>query len=226
MISKSIIKVLGPESEPFVSNFIQNNEQFLKNIKLSTQLNTIGNYVYLVNEGNYSILDNLDAETLFDDYQKQLTYFKETHNTKDFIETNKIIWDGRVNNFGFYWVDLEKEYCVESMVRMQDCGRVNYGNTTLELREQMSNDNKSHMLVVYEKKSGNIKQIKGKQNMKPDKVYWIYLYFLLIESDYKFNQYVPTYKPENDLLISEFSNSLQFAIYSKHPNLNKLNKLT
>jgi hypothetical protein len=226
MISKSIIKVLGPESEPFVHNFIQNNEQFLKNIKLSTQLNTIGNYVYLVDEGNYSIINNIDAKTLFDDYEKLLLDFKKTYNTNNFVETNKIIWDGRVGNYGLYWVDVEKEYCVESMIRMQDCGRVNYGNTTLELREQTSNDNKSHMLVVYEKKSGNIKQIKGKQNMKPDKVYWVYLYFLLIESDYKFNQYVPSYKPENDLLISEFSNTLQFNIYSKHPNLNKLKKLT
>ena len=226
MISKSISKVLGPESEPFVYRFIQDNKQFLKNITLPTQLNTIGNYVYLMDEGNYSILDNIDAETLFKNYKNLVSNFKNTYNTDNFIETNKVIWDGRVNGYGFYWVDLGKEYCIESMIRMQDCGRVNFGNTTLELREQRSKDNISHMIVVYERKSGNIKQIKGKQNTKPDKLYWIYLYFLLVDSGYLFNEYIPTYKPENDLLISEFSNSLQFAIYSKHPNLKRLKKLT
>jgi hypothetical protein len=111
------------------------------------------------------------------------------------------------------------------MIRMEDCGRVNFGNTTLELREQTETNNVSHMILVYEVKSKNIKQIKGKQNTKPMSEYWIYLFKLLMESEYIFNQYVPTYKPENDLLISEFSDSLQLAIYSKHPNLNKSNNL-
>jgi hypothetical protein len=148
MITDSILKVLGPNSVPFVYKFIENNKQFLKKKSLPVQLNTIGNYVYLMDEGNYSIINNIDAKTLFDDYEKLLLDFKKTYNTNNFVETNKIIWDGRVGNYGLYWVDIEKEYCVESMVRMQDCGRVNYGNTTLELREQTSNDNKS----------GNIKQ--------------------------------------------------------------------
>lgn len=226
MIIKSILKVLGPKAVPFVYRFIENNKQFLKRISLPIQLNTIGNYVYLTDKGNYSILDGMNGEMLFETYRNYVTNYKKSYNTDNYIEHNKIIWDGRINGFGYYWIDLEKEFCIESMIRMQDCGRVNYGNTTLELREQKSNNNESHMIVVYEVKTGYIKQIKGKQNTKPKLKYWDYLYKLLMESDYTFNQYIPTYKPENDLLISDLQDSQQFTIYCKHPNLKKIRNLT
>jgi hypothetical protein len=224
--SKSISKVLGPDACEYVQPFITKNIHYLKGINIATQLNVIGNYVSIKNGGDYSILETIDSELLFLEYEKYVLEFKNNYKTNNFQEKNKIIWDGRINNLGFYWVDLEKEYCIESMVRMQDCGRVNFGNTTLELREQTETDNVSHMILVYELKSKNIRQIKGKQNRKPKSEYWIYLHNLLIESEYPFNQYVPTYKPENDLLISELPVSLLSGIYSKHPNLNKLNKLT
>ena len=81
------------------------------------------------------------------------------------------------------------------------------------------------MVVVYEISTGNIKQIKGKQNSKPNEIYREYLYELIMNTDYTFNKYVPTYKPENDLLISELSLNLRTHIYEKYPNLIKLKTL-
>lgn len=225
-VEKSILKVLGPESLPYVEEFLRRNKSQLKEIPLGIQLNTIGNYTHLLHNNDYSRLSTIDWKTLFLDYENYVVYYKQTFNTDNFTETNEVIWDGRVNEMGFYWIDLKTEYSIESMIRMEDCGRVNFGNTTLELREQTKEKNESHMIVVYEINSGNIKQIKGKQNLKPHPEYWKYLYELLINGNYKFNEYVPTYKPENDLLISELPEDLQFTIYGKHPNLKKLKKLT
>jgi purine-nucleoside phosphorylase len=42
-----------------------------------------------------------------------------------------------------------------------------------------------------------------------------------INTDYKVNKYIPTYKPENDLLVSDLEKSLQISIYKKHTNLMK-----
>jgi hypothetical protein len=214
----SIEKVLGPHSNPYVYNFIENNSTFLKNFSLPHQLNIIGNYVHLLGNGEYSCLNKINAESLYDNYTKYVHDFKVTFKKLDYVEHNKIILDNRIDGVGVYWVDLESEFCIESMVRMQDCGRVNYGNTTLELRDHL---NESHMIVVYEKRTGNIKQIKGRRNSKPEEKYWVCLYELLMNIDYHFNQYVPSYKPENDLLISDLPINLQIPIYDRYPNLKK-----
>ena len=111
------------------------------------------------------------------------------------------------------------------MVRMQDCGRVNYGHTTLELRQQFLDRNESHMIVVYDTITNNINQIKGKQSSKPNKKYWEYFYKFLMDNSYCINEYVPTYKSEFDLYVSDFSSHIQNEIYKKYPNLNKIKSL-
>lgn len=218
-LEETIKKVLGPEALPYVHDFLIDDKSKINDKTLPTQLNLIGNYVTLLLNGNYSLLKNTDGEKLIKEYDEYVFNYKKNRDLTPYIEDNKIILDNRIDGVGFYWVDLEKEFCVESMIRMQDCGRVNYGNTTLELRDHL---NESHMIVVYEKDTGNIKQIKGKRNSKPEERYWINLHDLLVNSDYRFNEYTPTYKPENDLLISDLPICLQFNIYSKHPNLKKL----
>jgi hypothetical protein len=218
---KKILKSLGPNAVTHVYDFIKNNNKFLKDISLGSQLNSIGNYVHLKYQGDYSRLNNYNAEYLFTEYEEYVSEFRKKYNTKNFIEKNKIILDNRIDNIGFYWIDIEKEYCIESMIRMEDCGRTNYGSTTLELREQKIDSNESHMIVVYEINSCDIKQIKGKRNEKPHEKYWQRLYDLLVKSDYEFNRYTPSYKPENDLLISDLPINLQIEIYKRHRNLSK-----
>jgi hypothetical protein len=220
---ESIKKVLGVHNVDVIFNLITNsyNVNFVKENGLSITLNLIGNYAELLLNGDYNLLTNKTLDSISDEWNDYHTSYKNSYSTKNYIEKNKIILDNRINGNGFYWVDLEKEFCIESMIRMEDCGRVNCGNTTLELREQCIDYNVSHMVIVYNSKSGDIRQVKGKGNQKPEEHYWIYFYNFLINTDYKINKYIPTYKPEKDLLVSDLEKSLQISIYKKHTNLMK-----
>ena len=116
---------------------------------------------------SYHKLDDINLSDIKNIWESFLNDYKKNYNTSNYIEKNKIILDYRINGIGFYWVDLEKLFCIESMVRMQDCGRVNYNHTTLELRQQFLNRNESHMIVVYDTITNNINQVKGKKSSKP-----------------------------------------------------------
>lgn len=224
-ILNSISKVLGPVDLDIVYNLVYNKKIGISSLDLSTNLNIIGNYTDIFLDGNYSLLENKLLSDIISEWELYLQKYRISYSSKNYIEHNKIILDNRIDGIGFYWVDLEKEFCIESMVRMQDCGRVNYGKTTLELREQLIDSNISHMVVVYELSTGNIRQVKGKSNNKPNKEYWIHYYNLIMNSNYPINEYVPTYKPENDLLISDLDLDLQLCIYNKHSSLKKYNSL-
>ena len=225
MISKSVVKVLGPSATPFVENFLTRNKNFLESKTLSTKLNIIGNYIDLLHEKNYSKLGEIEAEELLSSYNSFLEEYKNKHTTVDYQETNKVILDWRVNGLGMYWVDLQKEFCLESMIRMKDCGRVNYGNTTLELREQLENSNVSHLVIVYERKTGTIKQVKGKSNSKPGEEYYKDFYNFLMNTDYRVSKYIPTYRPENDLKVEELPLNMQLDIQSRFPKLVKIKSI-
>lgn len=213
---KDIKKVLGDSAVRNVSNLLDDN---ISPNSLGNILNIIGNYVDVFLNGDYELLQNITLDEVFSIWKKYYNTKIESYSSLDYVEKNKIIVDYREDGVGFYWVDLEKEFCIESMIRMKDCGRVNYGNTTLELRKQSNKENTSHMIIVYEKNTGNIRQVKGKINSKPNKKYWKYFYRFLMDTDYMVNEYIPTYKPFNDLLVSDLSLQEQLSVYKKYPNL-------
>lgn len=215
---KDIKKVLGDSAVRNVSNLLDDN---ISPNSLGNILNIIGNYVDVFLNGDYELLQNITLNEVFSIWKKYYNTKLESYSSLDYVEKNKVIVDYREDGIGFYWVDLEKEFCIESMIRMKDCGRVNYGNTTLELRKQSNKENTSHMIIVYEKNSGNIRQVKGRFNSKPNKKYWKYFYGFLMDTDYLINEYIPTYKPFNDLLVSDLLLEEQLSIYKKYPNLKK-----
>ena len=225
MITSSVIKVLGPSSRPYVETFLRSNKDFLESKSISTKLNTVGNYVSLLQGEDYSQLSYINPDTLLQEYENYVENYKRNYSTKSYQELNKIILDLRRNGKGFYWVDLEKEFCIESMIRMMDCGRVNYGNTTLELREQLQDSNTSHLIIVYEKETGNIRQVKGKHNSKPGNEYLEHFYNFLIRTDYTISKYLPTFKPENDLKVEDLTLDMQLDIYIKFPKLCNINSI-
>jgi len=225
MISRSVVKVLGPSATPFVENFLTRNENFLEEKTLSTKLTVIGNYITLLHKEDYSKLIDIDPEQLLSTYDSFINNYKDKYTTDNYKEENKVILDHRVNGVGFYWVDLQREFSIESMVRLKHCGRANYGNTLLELREQVLGGNLSHLVIVYETRTGIIRQVKGKYNSKPVEKYYNLFYDFLINTDYKVTKYVPTYKPENDLKVEELPMTMQLNIYKKFPKLNKKGNL-
>ena len=180
---------------------------------------TISNYIDANPKLNYQNIDRINLNEIKKKWNDFLESYKKNYNTSNYVEMNKIILDYRINGIGFYWVDLEKTFCIESMVRMEDCGRVSYGHTTLELREQSIDKNESHMIIVYDLNKNDINQVKGIKSLKPNKKYWEYFYKFLIDTDYKVNEYSPTYKQESDLKITDLPVNLQTSIYLKHPKL-------
>lgn len=222
---KILYKILGEEIGDLIFSKLKNDISNIDNLSNKEMLKIVYPLCNLIDSNetfNYYKLNEINLsniKSLWNDFLKEfkINYFKTRY-----IEKNKIILDYRQNEFGHYWVDLEKIFCVESMIRMEDCGRVNYGHTTLELREQTTTSNVSHMIIVYETETGNIRQVKGKSSLKPDTSKWEYFYRFLIETNYKINEYVPTYKPETDLTIPQLTLTQKTSIYNKHPTLNKL----
>lgn len=140
----------------------------------------IVNYIDFVNAG---VTDGLELLSIMDITNLYEKWFNETlikFNTKNYIETNKILIDYRINNIGFYWVDLEAYYSSDMMFRMNNCGRVNSYQTFLELREHdNSKYNHSRVFVVLNK-DGYVNQIRGINNIKPNVIYKDYIYDLFL----------------------------------------------
>jgi hypothetical protein len=221
---KNAIKILGNDLANIIINKIKVdflNLNYITEKRFNNIIYSIFNYIESNPSLSYSDIDSMDLKIIENVWDSYLQKYISNYTSTNFVETNKIIDDYRINGIGLYWVDLEKLFCIDSMIRMNDCGRVNYGHTTLELREQLDDSNESHMIIVYEIKTGNIRQVKGKSSQKPDSKYWKYFYKFLINTSYKINEYVPTYKSESDLNILDFPINIQKEIYLKHPTLNK-----
>lgn len=217
---QNIEKVLGTKYSNLVYELIE-NEESVRLYGLANVLNIIGNYTEIILKNAYNLLSDKKLDDIISEWNLYYESYKNSYSFNNYVEHNKIICDYRKDEIGFYWVDLETQFCMESMIGMEDCGRVNYGNTTLELREQTLNSTDSCMIIVYGIYDNNIRQVKGKCNSKPNRKYWDYFYKFLIDSDYKVNEYIPTYNPKNDLLVSDLDSIQQSSIYSKHPNLLK-----
>jgi len=220
---QEIYKILGPDLGSIIFNKLKNDIDDINSIKKSDIINMVYHLCNYVDSTtiSYESLDAISLTKIQNIWINFFNQYKKTYDTQNYIEKNKIILDYRENGIGFYWIDLQKLFCIESMLRMEDCGRVNYGHTTLELREQTKDSNISHMIIVYETESGNIRQVKGKSNSKPNESVWVWFYKFLLDTDYKINKYIPTYKPENDLTLLDFNSLQKSSIYIKHPNLNK-----
>jgi len=221
-VATNIKKIIGERIGNIIINKLYKDintfEKLSDNI-IYESVYSLCNYIDSNPTMSYHKLDDINLSDIKNIWESFLNDYKKNYNTSNYIEKNKIILDYRINGIGFYWVDLEKLFCIESMVRMQDCGRVNYGHTTLELRQQFLNRNESHMIVVYDTITNNINQVKGKKSSKPNKKYWEWFYKLLMDSDYKINKYSPTYKSQSDLKIIDLPINSQLDIYLKHPNL-------
>jgi hypothetical protein len=220
-----IFTVLGPVLGEIIFNKLNMDIDNINSISKNEMLSIVYsmcNYIDSNSNITYMDLDSINLSKIQNIWIDFFEKFKNTYNPKTYVEHNKIILDYRESGIGYYWVDLEKMFCIESMYRMQDCGRVNYGHTTLELRKQTSESNTSHMIIVYENKTGNIRQVKGKSNLKPDESVWVYFYKFLCDTTYIINNYVPTYKSENDLKISDFSNDIQLELSKKYSNIKQL----
>lgn len=139
----------------------------------------LSNYIDFVNNGTYTNLDKLSANDIIVLYNQWVMDISSKFSTTNYVETNEILFDYRVNGIGYYWVDLKSFYSWEMVFRLKNCGRVNSYQNFLELREYDNLKNYSRVVVVLNK-SGRINQIRGYENEKPEKKYEKYIFDLFL----------------------------------------------
>jgi hypothetical protein len=144
----------------------------------------VANYIDNILDSDWGILNTFTIQEIQKMWDEYIPNYCNSYSTKNYIETNKILLDNRINNIGYYWVDLEKHYSIEMIARMGNCGRCNYEDTLIELREATPDLNKSHIVIVYNNSTGLIKQIKGVGGKLPEPVYCDELYNFYMNSSY------------------------------------------
>jgi hypothetical protein len=219
-----IIKMLGEEIGLIVLNKLKTDINDLNNfskVELNNVIFALCNYIDSNDDITYGDINNIPLNNIIPIWERWYNDYKEKYNTYNFTDKNKIVCDYRNNGIGYYWVDIGKLFCIESMIRMKDCGRVRYGNTTFELRESTDLNNISHIIIVFDLVKHTIVQIKGHSNKLPDKKYWNLIYDFIIEFPFEIMDYKPTFKPENDFKISMLPYEKQINLTKIHPNLKR-----
>lgn len=145
---------------------------------------SICNYIDFVNDGSIDKVKNTSIDDIIKKYEIWVIEQSKIFNTKNYTEKNEIILDYRLNNVGFYWVNLNSHHSSEMVFRLNNCARINTYQTILELREYDENDNNHSRVAVAIKHNGLINQIRGNYNTSPNIIYREYIYDLFL--NYKF----------------------------------------
>ena len=178
----------------------------------------IVNYIDFVNNGDTDNLKNLSINEITNLYYKWIDVNKNKFITKNYIENHKIILDYRIDNTGFYWVDLNCYYSAEILFRLNNCGRVNSYQNFLELREyDLYGYNFSRVFVVIDS-NGKINQIKGYKNTKPNKIYSKYIFDLFMNYD-KISGFKFIFGKQNDFTLNDLNKNEINLLKSKKPEL-------
>lgn len=184
----------------------------------------ISNYIDFVNNGSYSGVLEIGLEEMKERYEKWCQEMSQNYPETEYVEKNEILIDYRVNNVGYYWVDLNTHTSYEMAFRLNNCGRVNTYQNFLELREfDEFGVNFSRVVVVIDK-NGIINQVRGNYNTKPEKEYHdlIFNFFM----GYKeINGFKFVMGKNNDLTISDFSADKIKLLKEKRPELFKMSLL-
>jgi hypothetical protein len=140
----------------------------------------IVNYIDFVNNGNTTGLESLSTTQITNLYINWVNSIKDNFNTLNYIESNTILIDYRINDIGLYWVDLNSFYSSDMVFRMDNCGRMSSSQNLLELREYTSDGYNHSRVAVAINVNGEINQIRGVSNIKPDMIYSEYIFDLFM----------------------------------------------
>lgn len=153
--------------------------------------------------GNIQTLKDKDFQEILDASEKWHDELKVGDGKVNYNEKGNILLDFRdKNGIGFYWVDLNTNDSREECERMGHCGRTDYSNTIVSLREVKEINgykiNESHLTAAIGKEDGIIYQLKGKKNSKPEKKYYPYIVELLLSDNLGIKGFGREYDSEND----------------------------
>lgn len=185
---------------------------------------TISNYVDFINNGSYLGLDKISLLEMKEKYSQQLKEWSKNYPENNYVEKNEILIDYRVNNIGYYWVDLKTHFSYETAFRLNNCGRVNTYQNLLELREFNELGFNYSWIVLVMNKDGLINQIRGNYNKKPEQKYNNFVFDFLMRYN-KVNGFKIVGGKNDDLTISDLSADQIKILKEKRPELFKMSLL-
>jgi hypothetical protein len=193
------------------------------------QLTSIMDFIRVGLNGSVKTIENLNFYELVEASKKWHEELQIGSDKIDYVEEGNILVDLRdENGIGFYWVDLETNSSNEECGRMGHCGRTEYGNTIISLREYkpLPNGhtlNKSHLTaaVGQGENDGIIFQLKGPKNSKPKKIYNPYIVKLLLSDDADINGFGSEYASNDDFKLRDLYKEDIELVYSEKPEIFK-----
>jgi len=220
-------RVFGKEIAPIIINKIKSENVYdipnRSDNSLRLLIHPIADYIDFFCNADYSIIEKYTINEIHKLYGDNIHTYKTNLTNTNYIETNSILFDYRISGIGFYWIDYEKSYSKEMCIRMDNCGRVNYGDTLIELREDVLENtiikNYSRVNIVANIKDNIIYQIKGIRNSKPKEEYYEYIYDFLINTSMTDISYVPQFEVHNDFRMHNFEPNKQLILRKIHPKL-------
>jgi hypothetical protein len=196
----------------------------------------IMDYIRVGLDGNTSTIKNLNYEELKLKSKEWHDTLKVSGGEINYTEPHdhNILIDQRdENGFGFYWVDLNTSSSDEECRRMGHCGRTNYANTILSLREikpypgnPKYTINTSHLTAAVGNNDGILYQLKGPKNSKPNEEYndlILPLFYVLggggEQEDYFIQGFGSEYASERDFKLTDLPDNVITTLYKDRPEL-------
>ena len=123
---------------------------------------------------------------------------------------------------GWYWIDLETTEDKDEGEAMGHCGRTTEGTTLLSLRKNKS----PHVTMaiseeevnLYHDYNGCITQCKGRNNKKPIKKYHQYIVDLLIDKNFKADNFFLEYDTGDDFNVNDLNDELYKKLLTSNIN--------
>jgi hypothetical protein len=159
------------------------------------------NYIDFIHDGNPTVIENKNVEEIQYEYDKWIEEKKLTYSFFNKHENEEIIFDYRINDVGYYWVDLKSNHSSEMIFNMNNCGRVGVNQNIIVLREQKESGENLMRVAISISKDHHIFQIKGKGDGKPIQ-YYTQIFDLLLRYE-PIVGFKRIYKPEDDFTIND-----------------------
>jgi hypothetical protein len=163
--------------------------------------NLLFNYIDFIHDGNPTVIENKNVEEIQYEYDKWIEEKKLTYSFFNKHENEEIIFDYRINDVGYYWVDLKSNHSSEMIFNMNNCGRVGVNQNIIVLREQKESGENLMRVAISISKDHHIFQIKGKGDGKPIQ-YYTQIFDLLLRYE-PIVGFKRIYKPEDDFTIND-----------------------
>jgi len=194
-INKNNIKEIFPEvNQDSVIEYVKNNE---------TTVNTIMEWLKYPNRPQVDLKQIKNLEEALDKAIEWHQTLEASGKIDD--ESGEII---KQYPEGYYWIDLQTNSSPEEGAAMGHCGTDRAATTLFSLRNSKTKE--PHVTMAYNRNSGKITQVKGKQNKKPVEKYMKFVIDLIkqMKSEGNFKGFAWSYPVHGPDLSLEDQKSL------------------